>query len=244
MENVEKVCELLKLTELQEANKQIADTGSNAFFKILKELNKKIEEERLAALKQKTNITQENNNVKPSDKNDIWNNENVQLLIKSVNLFPAGTAQRWDVIATFMNQHSTTANTRAFNSKDVLHKAKNLQSSDFSQSTLKHQANQAAFESFEKQKKDLKKQDKADITVNDEVSTPSEETNGDASKIWTKEEQALLEQAIKTYPLSTPDRWDRISECIPNRTKKDCLRRVKELVERVNAKKQVKQTVK
>lgn len=44
---------------------------------------------------------------------------------------------------------------------------------------------------------------------------------------WSPEEQRLLEQALKTYPVSTPDRWDRIAECVPNRTKKDCMRRYK-----------------
>ena len=44
---------------------------------------------------------------------------------------------------------------------------------------------------------------------------------------WGAEEQRLLEQALKTYPVSTPDRWDRIAECVPNRTKKDCMRRYK-----------------
>lgn len=44
---------------------------------------------------------------------------------------------------------------------------------------------------------------------------------------WGAEEQRLLEQALKTYPVSTPDRWDRIAQCVPNRTKKDCMRRYK-----------------
>lgn len=44
---------------------------------------------------------------------------------------------------------------------------------------------------------------------------------------WGAEEQRLLEQALKTYPSSTTDRWDRIAECVPNRTKKDCMRRYK-----------------
>lgn len=47
----------------------------------------------------------------------------------------------------------------------------------------------------------------------------------------------MLEQALKTYPSSVPDRWDRIAECISGRSKKDCMRRYKELVELVKAKK-------
>jgi len=44
---------------------------------------------------------------------------------------------------------------------------------------------------------------------------------------WTALEQQLLEQALKTYPASTPERWDRIAECLPTRSKKDCMRRYK-----------------
>ena len=44
---------------------------------------------------------------------------------------------------------------------------------------------------------------------------------------WTAEEQKLLEQAMRTYPGSDPDRWDKIADCIPCRTKKDCMKRYK-----------------
>ena len=44
---------------------------------------------------------------------------------------------------------------------------------------------------------------------------------------WTAEEQKLLEQAMRTYPGSDTDRWDKIAECVPCRTKKDCMKRYK-----------------
>lgn len=270
MEGVEKICEMLKLMELQTFNKDLETGGRDCFLRVLNETEKKLEEERQAMLK---NISSTNSSssssVKVLDKNSMWTAENVQLLIKAVNLFPAGTAQRWDVIASFMNQHSSNMVDRKFQARDVLNKAKDMQSSNFSKNELKSQANEAAFVSFEKNKRDLKKIDRAEISVktdetapaqhdvkksaikqngtvpqNSTVPEPKSKPQADASKPWTKEEQALLEQAIKTYPISTPDRWDRIAECIPNRTKKDCLRRVKELVDRVNAKKEAQQAVK
>lgn len=56
------------------------------------------------------------------------------------------------------------------------------------------------------------------------------------SKIWTTEEQKLLEQALITFPKDTPRRWDRISESIPNRSKEECINRFKELAAMVQAK--------
>lgn len=285
MEGVEKICETFSLVELQELNRKMSEKSvRDTFYAALKTADLKIK-----ADLEEFNLSQNKNKpvskieavVKEIKKSELWCNEKVQLLIKAVNLFPAGTSQRWDVIASFINQHASgDVNVTA---RDVLNKAKALQNSDFSKSTLKTQANASAFESFEKSKKDVAVSQ--DITVNTEVpnaaggrdaggvddsnsDTKENLTNGNnvtnssnitnptsgnatktsksssAAKAWTKEEQALLEQAIKTYPISTADRWERIAECIPNRTKKDCLRRVKELVELVNSKKEAQQAVK
>jgi DnaJ family protein C protein 2 len=55
---------------------------------------------------------------------------------------------------------------------------------------------------------------------------------------WTEDEQKLLEQALKTHPSSLGAvRWERIASCLPDRSKKDCMRRYKELAEIVRAKK-------
>ena len=54
---------------------------------------------------------------------------------------------------------------------------------------------------------------------------------------WSADEQKTLEQALKTYPASLPDRWEKIAECLPARSKKDCMVRYKELVELIQAKK-------
>ena len=55
---------------------------------------------------------------------------------------------------------------------------------------------------------------------------------------WSAEEQKLLEQALKTYPAALgSERWEKITACLPNRSKKDCMRRYKEIAEIVRAKK-------
>lgn len=273
MEGVEKICEMLKLLELQAFNKELASGGRNVFVKTLKETDQKLEEERLAVFGAKAaavDATKSTSAVKQVDRNAMWTAENIQILIKAVNLFPAGTVQRWETIANYLNAHCPNLGTLKFAARDVLNRTKTMQASDFKQ---KSEANDNAFASFEKSKKKLKKVDNAEVSVNEEViangdsnSVPVQvnghcdatevkvngiapietatESNGQpasqpaANATWSKDEQSLLEQAMKTYPVSTPDRWDRIAECIPNRSKKDCLRRVKELVDRVNAKRE------
>ena len=54
-----------------------------------------------------------------------WSQYDLQLLTKVVNLFPAATNSRWEVIANYMNIHSSSGVKRT--AKDVISKAKSLQ---------------------------------------------------------------------------------------------------------------------
>lgn len=250
---VEKICELMKLTELQDFMRDLEANGRNAFLKTVKETEEKLEAERRALFDTKKSDEQKTKKNAVLKASIEWTPELMQLLIKAVNLFPAGTNQRWEVVANFLNQHGVFTDEKRFNAKEVLNKAKDLQSSDFSKSILKKAANEEAFDQFEKDKKKIVNNvDESSISKNDAKlvnGIAKLKVNGDVGKEtvkeerpWTKTEQELLEQAIKTFPVSTSERWDKIAECIPNRSKKDCMKRYKELVELVKAKKQAANT--
>ncbi|KAG0040187.1 DnaJ (Hsp40), sub C, member 2 [Podila clonocystis] len=60
------------------------------------------------------------------------------------------------------------------------------------------------------------------------------------ASLWTAAEQKLLESGLKAYPPSWQgegDRWDKIAEAVPGRTKKECKLRVKYLQDQVKAQK-------
>ncbi|XP_018325074.1 dnaJ homolog subfamily C member 2 [Agrilus planipennis] len=255
MQGVDKICETFTLAELEHLNQTLQVNGKESFIAALQICEKRIEEEREKVLQaayqkgtEESKALQNGLNLKAE-----WTQDHIQLLIKAVNLFPAGTNQRWEVVANFINQHGTIPDGHLkFNAKDVLAKAKDLQNTDFSKSDLKEAANRRAFDNFEKEKKSQKIVENSDITKKVEthipkskgVKTKLENNSNMASKSetkseipWTAAEQQLLEQALKTYPASTPDRWDRVAECVSNRTKKECMKRFKELVEIVKAKK-------
>ncbi|XP_063848823.1 dnaJ homolog subfamily C member 2-like isoform X2 [Scylla paramamosain] len=232
MTDVELLCEALELTRLEELNKELAQVaqdkmqGWEVLMKEVSEVRNRIKKEReevaAAAARGGGGGGGEGSSLK------VWNQDDLQLLIKAVNLFPAGTTKRWEVVAEYINQHTATSITRL--AKEVLNKAKELQHSD---KHMREAANKNAYHSMEKARA---RQVISDTTASQRYDTP-QEMLGMNTAAWGAEEQRLLEQALKTYPVSTPDRWDRIAKCVPNRTKKDCMRRYKELVEMVKAKK-------
>lgn len=242
MESVEKMCELFKLVQLEDAIKKLQTDGRNAFLSLVEETERKIEAERRAAI---INTDARNTPEKQVKAHAApWSESDLQLLIKAVNLFPAGTNQRWEVVANFINQHSTSSGSVTRDAKEVLAKAKDLQSTDFSKSSLKERANRNAYDNFiaeKKAKEGMEERmpavtERLDHPLSNAVPTEAKDAKKE-SQPWTPAEQKLLEQALKTYPTTVPDRWDQIAGCIPTRTKKECMRRYKELVELVKAKK-------
>ncbi|TMS02866.1 DnaJ-like protein subfamily C member 2 [Larimichthys crocea] len=239
MEEVEKLCDRLELISLQSLNEILAsgskDDSKAAVEKQVQEVNAQLQREREAEVQARQAArSAEQASGGGGGGGKGWNEDDLQLLIKAVNLFPAGTNARWEVIANYMNLHSTSGMKR--NAKDVINKAKNLQRLDPLQ---KDEINRKAFEKFKKEHTSVAP------TVDNAV--PSERfdasgTDGNTAA-WTTEEQKLLEQALKTYPVSTPERWEKIAAAVPGRSKKDCMKRYKELVEMVKAKKAAQEQV-
>eukprot|EP01147_Barroeca_monosierra_P003661 gene3661-8330_t len=55
----------------------------------------------------------------------------------------------------------------------------------------------------------------------------------DNSRVWTDEEQNLLEAAIRSIPKTESKRWEKIAERVPGRTTKACIARIKECMAKV-----------
>ena len=53
-----------------------------------------------------------------------WSDTELQLLVKATTLFPVGTASRWEVIASYLNEHSDSKNKKT--GKQVISKVKSL----------------------------------------------------------------------------------------------------------------------
>merc|ERR1712032_795685 len=102
---------------------------------------------------------------------------------------------------------------------------------------LSKEVNKLAYENLQKGQKKEVLERCAEESKGTERTDNVAELAGLNATAWTPDEQKLLEQALKTYDSKTPERWDRISEAVPGRSKKDCMKRYKELAEIVKAKK-------
>merc|ERR1711970_1035156 len=230
---VEKMCELYNCDQLKDLVERLEKDKSKSrevFIKEMNKLNNKMEEER----KEEAQMTGKTSAEGGSKAGSEWSTEELQLMIKAVKLFPAGTVNRWEVCAEFINQHINSSPRTA---KEFISKAKEMQSGNFAMSSLKEEVNKMAYENLQKG------QNKKVLEIAAKESEASQRTETAAEMMginnspWNPDEQKLLEQALKTFPASTPERWDRIAEAVPNRSKKDCMKRYKELAELIKAKK-------
>merc|ERR1712098_324189 len=230
---VEKMCELYNCDQLRDLVERLEKDKTKSrevFIKEMNKLNNKMEEER----KEEAQMTGKTSAEGGSKAGFEWSTEELQLMIKAVKLFPAGTVNRWEVCAEFINQHNDSAPRTA---KEVISKAKEMQSGNFAMSSLKEEVNKMAYENLQKG------QNKKVLEIAAKESEASQRTETAAEMMginnapWNPEEQKLLEQALKTFPSSTPERWERIAEAVHNRSKKDCMKRYKELAELIKAKK-------
>ncbi|XP_056266788.1 dnaJ homolog subfamily C member 2 [Pseudoliparis swirei] len=232
MEEVEKLCDRLELTSLQALNEILArgskEDSKVAVEKQMQEVNAQLQREKEAEIQRRQTVRSTEQagggGAGGAAGGKGWNEEDLQLLIKAVNLFPAGTNARWEVIANYMNLHSGSGLKRT--AKDVINKAKNLQRLDPVQ---KDDINRKAFEKFSKEH--------GAVAPTIDNAVPSERFDGSGGASWTTDEQKLLERALKTFPVSTAERWEKIAAAVPGRSKKDCMKRYKELVEMIKAKK-------
>jgi len=238
MTELERLLETLDLNDMKKLNEDLAKSqdGVKVFNDKLAQVNEKLEKERLDGLTAAQRAASAAAASTTTDPGKVWTEEETQLLVKGVNMFPAGTANRWDVIASFIVQHASNSPLRT--AKEVLQKAKALQKMD---SVLKEEANKNAFQTFAagaSAKCNETKKATEDKRMENQAGTQRFEVTGDNPNPWSTEEQQLLEQALKTYPASLgAERWEKISECVPSRSKKECMRRYKEIAEMVKAKK-------
>ena len=129
MSEFDKIVKIFSFEELKSFREQFESLDNenckqNFFFSEVQKMNNKLESERNSLLSTNNSVNGQNN-IGSSKKN--WSYDDIQILIKAIKLFPAGTPDRWAVIAKFINDKSNSGITR--NHRDVINMAKELQNS-------------------------------------------------------------------------------------------------------------------
>jgi len=158
-----------------------------------------------------------------------WSQHELRLLSQAIVKFPPGVARRWNRIADMLPGKSV---------KDVQKKTQEVKD------TKKAVPPKATFVAPTKAKgADVPSSvnyARVQAAASGSSATPDAATaEGGTRKgvdTWTKEEQKQLEAGLRKFPTSLgKERWDRIAECVPTRTKKGCILRFKYLVEKTKA---------
>lgn len=149
MQDVERLCNLLTLEKLQQMNEQLAALSLKEAEAVVerevKDLDRQ-EKEKMAAAASATQ-SKATQGAGASATDSDWTMDEVQLLVKAVTLFPAGTVKRWDTIAKYVNAHSGVGSSEK-SAKQVISKVKTLQKLEGEEKTTQ---NKMAFSRFEQQ---------------------------------------------------------------------------------------------
>ena len=149
MQDVERLCNALSLEKLQQINQQLVGLNPREAQALLeqevKELDQR-EREKMAA-SASASASAQSKSAAASVTGSDWTMEEVQLLVKAVTLFPAGTVRRWETIAKHVNTHSVEASSEK-TAKQVISKVKALQRLEAEEKSAQ---NKMAFSRFEQQ---------------------------------------------------------------------------------------------
>lgn len=144
----------------------------------------------------------------------FWSDDDLTELIRLVKKYPSGSAARWDTIGEAMNRSVTEVTFMAAKMKENGYRVPG------------HTDSVAENIIIDATKKVKPKRP----PVAAEAHTLASDT------IWSQEQQQLLELAIVKYPKTVlTDRWQKISNSVPGKTKEECLARYRYLVELVKA---------
>ena len=161
---------------------------------------------------------EDSNSTKQINKNKEWTDKEKADLIKAVVKFPAGSSNRWNRIAEFVEtrtvndcismekQMKTNFNSSLFSNLNAATWNQNGASSVTDAPTL------------------------ADHQYNEDTSSQVKKLN------WTQEQQSFFEKSLKQFTKETPNRWERISESVPGKSKDECIERFKALCESLKKK--------
>ena len=159
------------------------------------------------------NDPKEQEKAKPVVSGGLWTEEDLVELVRLVKKYPGGTTNRWEVIAEHMFRTVSEVTYMAHKMKDTGYK-------------IPSQQPESVAETIALEAKKVKTKKTENVVT-------------EATSNWSQTQQQALETAIQKYPKSgTADRWTKIANSVPGKTKEECMSRYKHLVELVKKQKE------
>jgi len=127
----------------------------------------------------------------PAVSGGLWTDEDLYELSQMVNKFPAGTSDRWQKVAKAMHRPVP----------EVAYMANKMKENGYKVPTPGETVDPITLEPKK-------------------IKTRATEDSESSENLWTQVQQKALENALMKFPKgSTDNRWDKISKCVPNKTK-------------------------
>lgn len=120
----------------------------------------------------------------------LWTDDDLTELVELVKKFPGGIPKRWEHIAEALGRSVA----------EVTYMANKMKTSNFK---IASEEEEPAEQPKVKQKTRVKIEEKEEESV----------------KKWNQTQQKALEEALIKFPKGCADRWDRIAECVGDKTK-------------------------
>jgi len=251
---LESFMEKLKHNDIVEMGKRLTDAPKDKAFDELKQYIadfEKAHEKRTKEMYQKhKDAAKQRQEEEKKKKEAEWTMDELSLLSKGLVKYPVGTKNRWATIASYLGTKT---------SDEVLSKAKEVSQAQGMKAASEKASKEAFAQvqksgmkvidaapdtrvvfdisglSNIKTKEEEKKQPEK-AKENGKTAAPKEaakEAPKEAPKEdeWTQEQQKQLELALKKFPASmeAQERWTKIAEAVPGKTKKQCVDRFKML---------------
>lgn len=163
-----------------------------------------------------TASTNDQSKSKPLVTGGLWTEDDLNELVRLVKKYPGGTTDRWEIIAEMMGRAVSEVTYMSAKMKEGAYKAAGQTES----------VAETIMQEASKQKVKTKKTEPAAAAA-------------EANSNWSQEQQAALETAIQKYPKSgASDRWQKIANSVPGKTKEECMTRYKYLVDLVKKQKE------
>ncbi|CAF1052595.1 unnamed protein product [Rotaria sordida] len=231
IEQIETLIEYLSIEDLKLLNEKLKEENVDQRLIILSEVKKmdeQIQQSRLELSQQSSSSSSTSSSLNSTSKLK-WTSDEIELLVKALRIYPAGVQNRWLVVLEYLKRSGGNSLRTV---QDIMQKAKDIASGKKEVEETISSLDHIALNSH-KQTTTLENQ----VKLN-QLTLSERDLDIPTTVPWTVDEQRIFEQALRTYPATLgPSRWDQIAECLPTRSKKECLERYKELARMVQAKK-------